>query len=84
MIDLDLFPEDSKQPLSQMLPLVRDWMEEVAEGITYKNPPLTFMNEDVQFLYVKAGMVVIKTKRTTVRLPVSTTMVRFKENQDAK
>ena len=78
---LELFP-DAQQPLSQMLPLIIDHMDEAAEGISYSKPPLTFMNEDIDVLYIKAGMAVIKTKRITVRLPVNTTMVRFKESTD--
>jgi len=78
-MQLELFstnPEEG-QPLTHILPLIRDYMDEVAEAINYTNPPCTFLGEDVHTLYVKSGMVVIKTARCTVRLPVSTTLVKL-------
>ena len=78
-MQLSLFTHSSEegQPLTHILPLIRDYMDEVAEAINYSHPPCTFLGEEVHTLYIKAGMVLIKTARCTVRLPVSTKLVKL-------
>ena len=76
--ELDMFPViQDKQPFSHIMPLIRDYMDEVADGISYTNPPCHFLGEPVNTLYVKGGMVIVKTKKVTVRLPVTTTLVNL-------
>ena len=74
---INLFPEGQEhQPLTHILPLIRNYMAEAKE-ITYVRPPCMFLGEWVERISIKGGTATVVTEGARVRLPITTGLVKY-------
>lgn len=73
---MNLFKDTTPAPFTHLLPRLPQPRRD-ADKLIWTNPPLTFFGEVVEALTLVTGTLWIKTSKSNIRLPVSTTSLKL-------